>query len=48
MDFITVKAPIYYDEIIAQRRGLGGTLGHLLHAFIKEHVEETVAYTAVA
>lgn len=44
MDFIIVVNPIYYDEIIAQRRGLGGTPGHLLHVFSREHVRETVAY----
>lgn len=48
MDFIIVVDPIFYDEIIAQRRLLGGTPGHLLHAFTKEHVREMVAYTAVA
>ena len=32
LDFVVVVDPLYYDEIMTQRRELAGTLGHLLHA----------------
>lgn len=40
LDFVVVVDPLYYNEIMAQRRALAGTLGHLLHAFTGEHVGE--------
>lgn len=40
LDFVVVVDPLYYDEILAQRIVLAGTLGHLLHAFTGEHVGE--------
>ena len=40
LDFIVVVDPGYYDEVMAQRRELAGTLGHLLHAFTGENVGE--------
>ena len=40
LDFIVVVDPLYYDDIMAQRFALAGTLGHLLHAFTGEHVGE--------
>lgn len=40
LDFVVVVDPLYYDEIMAQRKVFAGTLGHLLHAFTGEHVGE--------
>jgi len=41
LDFVVVVDHIHYDEIMAQRQVLAGTLGHLLHAFTGEHVGES-------